>query len=79
MITTIEAVYEQGMLRLAHSIPLAEGTRVEVTVVSAEPAAEGHSPADILNAIAALPVEVQEVEISSRDHDRVLYGEAGTK
>lgn len=79
MTTTVEAVYEHGILRLAHLIPLAEGTRVEVTVVSAEPAAQGGSPADILSAIASLPVEVQDVELSSRNHDRILYGEAGTK
>ncbi len=79
MTTTVEAVYEQGILRLAHLIPLAEGTRVEVTVVSAEPATQSSSSADILSAIAALPMEVQDVELSSRNHDCILYGEAGTK
>lgn len=37
MTTTLEATYEQGVLRLSEPIPLAEGTRVHVTVTTSEP------------------------------------------
>ncbi len=91
MTTTVEAIYEQGVLRLAHTIPLAEGTRVEVTVNVPEPISIARSPAellaaiaamppaDMMDAIAAMPLETEGVEFSSRDHDRILYGSAGAK
>ena len=75
MTTTVEAVYEQGMLRLMAPIPLAEGTHVEVIVITREPASTAQSPAEILAAIAAIPLEEGGEEFSGRDHDRILYGE----
>ena len=56
MTTSVEAIYEQGVLRLIQPLSLAEGTRVEVIVIVREPTAEGRKPADILAAIAALPM-----------------------
>ncbi|MCC5621036.1 antitoxin family protein [Nostoc sp. CHAB 5715] len=47
MTITIEAVYEQGVLRLSQPIPLAEGTRVEVTVISTEAKPQNKTPRDI--------------------------------
>ena len=76
MITTVEAIYEQGVLRLIRPLSLAEGTRVEVMVIMREPTAEGKTPADILAAIAALPMEAGGEELSGRDHDQILYGES---
>jgi len=38
MSTTIEAVYEQGVLRLSRPIDLADGTRVDVIVIASHPA-----------------------------------------
>ena len=40
MSTTLEAVYENGLLRLARPLPLAEHSRVTVTVQTAEDDAE---------------------------------------
>ena len=57
MTTSVEAIYEQGVLRLIQPLSLAEGTRVEVIVIVREPTAEGRKPADILAAIAALPMD----------------------
>jgi len=74
MTTTVEAIYEQGVLRLIQSLSLAEGTRVDIIVITQEPA-EGRTPADILAAIAALPMEVGGEEFSGRDHDKILYGD----
>jgi predicted DNA-binding antitoxin AbrB/MazE fold protein len=67
-----EAIYEQGVLRPIQPLQLDEGTRVEITVVTATPA--GKQPYDILSAIAALPLEVVREECAGREHDRFLYG-----
>ena len=58
MTTTVEAIYEQGVLRLIQPLSLAEGTRVDIIVMTRESTAEGRTPADILAAIAAMPMEV---------------------
>ena len=75
MRTTVEAVYEQGVLRLLQPVALAEGTRVEVLIITPESTVEGKTPADILAAIAAMPLEAGGKAFSGRDHDDILYGE----
>ena len=40
MSTTVEAVYEDGLLRLTHPLPLPEHSRVTVTVATAGEDAE---------------------------------------
>ena len=79
MTTSVEAIYEQGVLRLIQPLSLAEGTRVEVIVIVREPTAEGRKPADILAAIAALPMDIGGKEFSGRDHDKILYGDKGAR
>jgi predicted DNA-binding antitoxin AbrB/MazE fold protein len=69
MTTTVEALYEQGVLRLIQPLSLAEGTRVDLIVMTREPTTEGRTPADIL--------EVGGEEFSGRDHDKILYGDKG--
>ena len=78
MTTTIEAVYERGVLRLKEPLALADGTTVEVTITSSEPSGENKTPAEILSAIASLPVEGDGQLFSGRDHDQLLYGEKRT-
>jgi predicted DNA-binding antitoxin AbrB/MazE fold protein len=39
MTTTVEAIYEQGVLRLIQPLSLAEGTRVDIIVMTREPTA----------------------------------------
>lgn len=56
MTITTEAVYEQGVLKLSQPIPLAEGTHVEVTVISTK-VSENKTSSEILAKIAALPLE----------------------
>ena len=77
MTATIEAIYEQGVLRLLQPLSLADGTRVEIIVITQELTAEDRTPADILAAIAALPMEADGEEFSGRDHDKILYGDKG--
>ena len=79
MTTTVEAIYEQGVLRLIQPLSLAEGTRVDIIVMTRESPAEGRTPADILAAIAALPMAVGGEEFSGRDHDKILYGDTGAR
>ena len=71
MTTSIEAVYEQGVLCPLKPLDWAEGTRVKLTVVATTLA---RTPYEILSAIAALPLEVTREERAGREHDRFLYG-----
>lgn len=79
MSTTVEAIYEQGVLRLMQPVTLAEGARVEVIIITPEPATEQETPADILTRIAALPLEGDDEGFSGRDHDEILYGKKGAR
>jgi predicted DNA-binding antitoxin AbrB/MazE fold protein len=76
--TTIEAIYEGGVLRPVDPIDLDEGARVQLLLLRER--RSGHrSPAEVMAEIAALPREgSDDVETASRDHDRYLYGE-GTR
>lgn len=74
MATTVEAVYEQGMLRLKKPVSLPDGTTVDVIIIAQESATGETPPADILRAIAALPLEGDGEDFSGRDHDQILYG-----
>jgi predicted DNA-binding antitoxin AbrB/MazE fold protein len=89
MSTTVEAIYEAGVLRLAHPIDLADGSRVEVIVIPREtaepvtapdqPAPRKRTPAEIAAGIAALSVQKTDEGFSNRDHDKWLYGEQGAR
>jgi predicted DNA-binding antitoxin AbrB/MazE fold protein len=74
MSTTVEAVYEQGVLRLKEPIALPDGTTVEVIIISPDARQGKATPADILTAIASLPLEGNSAEFSGRDHDQIIYG-----
>jgi len=76
MTTTIEAVYERGVLRLKEPVALADGTVVEVTITT--DVSSGETPAEILSAIASLPLEGDGQPFSGRDHDKILYGDKNT-
>ena len=78
MSTTIEAIYEQGVLRLKKPVALPEGTLVEVIIITPDSAQGETAPSDILSAIAALPLEGNGAEFAGRDHDQVLYGKEET-
>jgi predicted DNA-binding antitoxin AbrB/MazE fold protein len=78
MTTVVEAVYEHGVLRLKEPLPLSEGTVVQVTVTTRDQTSNQQTPAEILSAIAAL-AEPGAEELTSRDHDAILYGEQGAR
>jgi predicted DNA-binding antitoxin AbrB/MazE fold protein len=73
MTITLQAIYEQGVLRLMQPINLPEGTPVEVIVTSRDFNQEEKTPADILAEIAALPLEGTQENFSGHDHDKILY------
>ncbi len=89
MTRTLDAIYENGALRLLEPLELPEGARVRVALETngdangsaAPPTASGpKSPEEILaiiQEIAALPIEGKTDEFSGRDHDEVLYGKEG--
>ena len=73
MTFTLQAIYEQGMLRLMQPVDLPEGTSVKVIITANDSTQEVENPADILAQIAALPLEGDPENFSGRDHDRILY------
>jgi predicted DNA-binding antitoxin AbrB/MazE fold protein len=73
MTTSIDAIYENGILRPLAPLALPEGQRVHV-VVAADEMAGGEGSAAILAEIAAMPPEAPADPSTSRDHDKVLYG-----
>jgi predicted DNA-binding antitoxin AbrB/MazE fold protein len=74
MSTTVDAIYENGVLRLSRPIDLAEGTPVEVIVIPRSPQPGKRTPAEILAEIAAMATESEESTRDARDHDQILYG-----
>jgi predicted DNA-binding antitoxin AbrB/MazE fold protein len=76
MTTSITAVFEGGVLRPTTQLVLAEGTRVELIIISDEKNGKqtGRTPGSILAEIAALPTAGGDPR-TSQDHDQVLYGE----
>jgi len=78
MTTSITAVFEAGLLRPTTPLALAEGTRVELIIISDDrnDKRAGCTAASILAGIAALPTLGGDPR-TSQDHDHVLYGEQG--
>jgi predicted DNA-binding antitoxin AbrB/MazE fold protein len=77
MTTTIEVVYENGVLRPLTPLALLEGQHVQVVLATTE-MTDPISPSLILAEIAALPVEGGGDPLTSRDHDHVLYGKSAS-
>jgi len=76
MTKEFEAIYERGVLRPLEPLPLPEGSRLDVIIVTRDIAGpNGNSASTILAEIAALPLEGKSDNFSGRDHDSVLYPE----
>jgi predicted DNA-binding antitoxin AbrB/MazE fold protein len=74
MSTTQEAVYENGVLKLARPIDLAEGTLVDVIVIPRVSRSGQRTPAEIIAEIAAMATPNEGPTRDARDHDQILYG-----
>jgi len=79
MSRTISAVYENGTLILDKPLAVSEGVKVEIIVLSPKAKKPEKTPAELLEEIAALPMEGNGEKFSNRDHDRILYGKANEK
>ena len=67
------AVVEGGLLRPTVPIALEEGTHVELIIFQPANGTGRPNPAEVIAAIASLPMEPGGPEFSGRDHDRILY------
>ncbi len=59
---TVEAIYEEGVLKLTQPLALPEGTHVSVVITPTETPSATKTPAEILAEIAALPLEGVDTE-----------------
>ena len=78
--TTFDAVYRGGALHPVAPLPLADGTAVRVTVVPAPPATPltpGRAAYEMLRAIADMPAEGGDPNVTSQNVDAILYGGPG--
>ena len=83
MTMTIDAVYEAGVFRPLRPMELPEGEQVKLTV-NAEAAQSFHrdeltekeiqARLEIVQAIAAMPMETGGQDFAGIDHDKILYG-----
>ena len=69
MTTNLKAIYDQGVLRLKESLPLPDGTEVEITVTSRQ-SADQRSQAMDNQSWDALTKLLAECEINSGVSDR---------
>ncbi len=86
----VEVIYENGILRPLRPLDLAEGTRLEVTIVEITDAplpeqeeaqvdeAAYESFLNKMESIAALPLQSLPQPHTARDHDAILYPKQGT-
>ena len=79
MSRTIEAIYQNGVLRPAEPLGLAEGSSVRIRIVEppvTESAWDRDAAIRAANEIAALPIQgADDCAPVSREHDRHLYGD----
>jgi predicted DNA-binding antitoxin AbrB/MazE fold protein len=79
MLTTqCTAVFEKGVLRPTTPLQLEEGAEVQLLITPRTSTPDQRSPAELLAEVAALPTNGGDPG-TSRDHDRVLYGEQGAR
>ena len=83
MTMTIDAVYESGVFRPLKPMELPEGEQVKLTVdAEATPffnrmeltEEEIQARLEIIQAIAAMPMETGGQDFAGIDHDKILYG-----
>ncbi|NJL41773.1 MAG: antitoxin family protein [Leptolyngbyaceae cyanobacterium SM1_4_3] len=69
---TIQAIYEEGVLRLAQPIELPNGTQVFVVIMT-DATVPASLAAEVLAKISSLPLASSEQKFSNRNHDEELY------
>ena len=77
--TTVEAIYENGILRLRGPTGLREGSRVIVTITEPADSDPDRRAAEFASRIAAMPLEsAGRGPYSGADHDEILYSIPGS-
>lgn len=90
--TSLQVIYENGVLRPVHPLDLEEGTQLEVVMIEitaspSSPPSPSQAPVDEeayaqflfqLDNIAALPLQSTPQPNTARDHDAILYPKQGT-
>jgi predicted DNA-binding antitoxin AbrB/MazE fold protein len=69
----VKAIYESGMIRPVAPLELAEGTRLDIIVVTYEKPQPNVNVTELLAEIAALPLEGASDSFRGREHDSILY------
>ena len=77
MIEPLDAIYEKGVLRLKRKISIADGTEVQVIVISPGGRFDATSATAALERIAQQPMERDDAGFSGENHDEVLYSGGG--
>jgi predicted DNA-binding antitoxin AbrB/MazE fold protein len=77
--TVVKAIYEGGVLRPMTPIDLAEGQEANIIIQSAEKTVllDPQWVETFLSEIEAVYEPTGQVETTSVDHDKILYGEHG--
>ena len=77
MTTTIEAVYERGVLRPKEPLALEEGAEVEITINAREPNGgderQATTPTDLADLLTQCEVDTGIPDLAQQ-HDHYLYG-----
>ena len=73
MTMTVDAIYENGQLKLAEPIPVAEGTKVQVTLTAIDAAAIDEQDGDPLEAVIGICDVGPPVSVAAA-HDQIAYG-----
>ena len=74
MVRQVEAIYENGALRLLQPVDLKDGERVSVSIAVPSPSPSGELVHEILTRISQLAECDPNDHFSGEDHDKVLYG-----
>jgi len=69
MTDTIQAVYEEGVIRLLEETSLTEGEELEIVLLKRKKP----DAAKIMEQIASLEIEGENGNFSGKDHDEILY------
>jgi predicted DNA-binding antitoxin AbrB/MazE fold protein len=69
MNSTIQAIYEHGVIRLLETTSLSEGEELEIMLLKRRKP----DAAKILSVIAELEIEGEDDNFSGQDHDKILY------
>jgi predicted DNA-binding antitoxin AbrB/MazE fold protein len=79
MVRQVEAIYENGALRLLEPVDLKNGEHVSVSIAVPPPSASAESVHEILTRISEQAECDPNDHLSGEDHDKVLYGEPDWK